>query len=87
MKGSLKLGGEKVALPLKVLLSAFPLGALAAVVVWFVYVGKYGQHGEQSDKYAEGQTNSQNAEIAFQAVVASVLVYFVLHHHINFMYL
>lgn len=82
-----KVGGMKVALPLKMLLSVFPLGALAAVIVWFVYVGKYGQHGEQTSTYAEGQTNSQNAEIAFQAVVASVLLYFALHHHVNFLYL
>jgi len=75
----------KVALPLKMLLSVFPLGALAAVIVWFVYVGKYGQHGQQVD--AEGRANEDKATVAFQAVVASVLVYFALHHHVNFLYM
>jgi len=82
-----KVSGKEIASPLRMLLSVFPLGALAAVVVWFVYVGKYGQHGEQVASYAEGQSNSQNAEIAFQAVVASVLLYFVLHHHVSYMYM
>lgn len=77
----------KVGLGLKTVLSVFPLGALAAVVVWFVYVGKYGQKGDQLGSYGEDQTNSKNAEIAFQAVVASVLVYFALHHHVNFLYM
>lgn len=76
-----------VGLGLKTVLSVFPLGALAAVVVWFVYVGKYGQHGDQAGTYGEDQTNSKNAEIAFQAVVASVLLYFALHHHVNFLYM
>ena len=79
------MDGMKVALPLKMLLSVFPLGALAAVVVWFVYVGKYGQHGDQPD--ADDRSNSEKATISFQAVVASVLLYFVLHHHVNFLYL
>lgn len=74
----------QVALPLKMLLSVFPLGALAAVVVWFVYVGKYGQHGQQTD--ADGRTNEDKAMISFQAAIAAVAVYFALHHHVRFMY-
>ena len=75
----------KVALPLKMILSVFPLGALAAVIVWFVYVGKYGRHGEQTD--ADDRSNSEKATIAFQGAVAAVAVYFALHHHANFLYL
>lgn len=71
-------------LPLKMLFSLFPLGALAAVVVWFVYVIQYANDGN-TKKGAEDQTNTERADIAFQAVVASVLVYFVLHHHLKFL--
>lgn len=70
---------------LKMLLSVFPLGALAAVIVWFVYVGKYGKHGQQID--ADGRSNEDKSTIAFQAAIASVALYFVLHHHVNFLYL
>ena len=61
------------------LLSVFPLGALVAVVFWFVYVGRYSADGPNAD--AEQRTNDEKATIAFQAVVAVAALYFVLHHH------
>ena len=60
------------------LLSVFPLGALVAVVFWFVYVGRYSADGPNAD--AEQRTNDEKATIAFQAVAVAAL-YFVLHHH------
>ena len=69
--------------PIKMTLGLFPLGAFAALVVWFIYVGKYGQYGNQIG--SDGQTNKDNSDIAFQAVIASVAVYYVLHHHMSHM--
>ena len=61
------------------LLSVFPVGALVAVIFWFVYVGRYSNDGPDAD--TEGRTNQDKADIAFQAVVAVAALYFVLHHH------
>ena len=70
----------KLSQPVKMTLGLFPLGSLAALVVWFVYVGQYGQDG---DVAVDGRKNSEQATIAFQAVVGSVAVYYALHHHLS----
>ena len=69
--------------PVKLLLGIFPLGALAAVVVWFVYVIKYGHYGNRIG--SQSRRNSEQATIAFQGVVASVAVCYALHHHLAHM--
>ena len=71
----------ELTLPIKMLLSLFPLGSLAAVVVWFVYVGKYGHDGNAVD--AENRNNKDKASIAFEAAIASVALYFILHHNVR----
>lgn len=68
---------------LKGLLSLFPLGALAAVVTWFVFVGRYASDGPDVD--GESRTNEDKATIAFQAAVAVAALYFILHHHARLM--
>lgn len=73
----------QLAQPVKMILGLFPLGALAALVVWFVYVGQYGKDGNAPD--GESRTNSEQSTIAFQAIVASVAVYYALHHHLSHM--
>jgi len=71
----------KLGLPMKTVFSIFPTGALAALVVWLVYAIKYSDKGEEPDDKA--RTNSDKYTIAFQAIVAVTLLYFLLHHHMN----
>ena len=80
------MDGMKVSLPVKAIYSLFPLGALAALIVWLVYVARYGRDGDLKPN-DEGQTNSQNSEIAFQTIVALSLLYFVFHHYSGMMML
>lgn len=68
---------------IKGLLSVFPVGALVAVVFWFVYVGRYSQDGPDPD--GEQRRNDEKATIAFQAVVAVAALYFLLHHQTRVM--
>lgn len=51
-----------------------PYAVLVAVVFWVVYVAKYSEFGSQAD--AKGHTNQEKYNIAFQAVVATFIVYF-----------
>ena len=67
----------------KGLLSVFPLGALAAVIAWFVFVGRYARDGTDAD--SEGRTNNDKATVSFQAVIAVAALYFLLHHHTRVM--
>lgn len=77
--------GLQLSMPMKAIFSLFPTGALAALVVWFVYVIKYAENGEQpGDK---SQQNSDKYTIAFQTIVAVVLLYFMLHHHMRLLML
>ena len=62
--------GLQLSMPVKAIFSLFPTGAIAALVVWFVYVIRYAENGEQSG--AEGQVNSDKYTIAFQTIVAVV---------------
>jgi hypothetical protein len=71
----------KMGLPMKTVFSIFPTGALAALVVWLVYAIKYSDKGEDIDDKL--RTNSHKYTIAFQAIVAVTLLYFLLHHHMN----
>jgi hypothetical protein len=73
----------QLAQPVKMILGLFPVGALAALVMWFVYVGQYGQDGNTLK--ADSRKNSEQATIAFQAIIASVAVYYALHHHLSHM--
>lgn len=69
----------------------FIITAVAAAIAWLVYVvravdnkvlgdEKIGEHLEKEDK---GATNLRTVEVCFQAVVASVLLYFVARHHFS----
>jgi hypothetical protein len=69
--------------PIKMILGLLPAGAVAALVVWFVYVGQYGKEGNSPDE--KQRTRSEKATIAFQAIIASVAVYYALHHHLTHM--
>ena len=63
------------------ILSLFPVGAVVALIFWFVYVGKYANDGPDSANDAKGKTNQDKYTIAYQAVVATVLLYLMLHNH------
>ena len=71
----------KLGQPVKMILGLFPIGSLAALVVWFVYVGQYAKDGNVADE--KSRTNSEQSTIAFQAIVASGAVYYALHHHMS----
>ena len=66
---------------LKMLLGLLPLFALASAVTWIVYTANYAQQdNKQSDA---AQKFIDQSTIAFQGVVATVLIYFVSHHGID----
>jgi hypothetical protein len=71
----------QMSLGLKGIFSLFPTGALAGLITWLVYVIRYADKGPAPD--GNGATNVEKSTIAFQTVVATVLLYFVLHHHAN----
>ena len=69
--------------PIRMMFTTLLFGTFSSLVVWFVYVGKFGQEGnKQNEDY---KSNSDKATIAFQAIVASVAVYYALHHHLSHM--
>ena len=61
-----------------------PLAAFAALIVWLVYSIKYGEEARKTSKSiknnagGEAMYDAQRAEIAFQAVVATLLFYLVI---------
>ena len=65
---------------LGVVLGLLPLAALVAVVFWLVFTIRYANEAEQGPHAQEAYEYAQKASVAFQAVVATVLVYFVSHH-------
>ena len=65
------------------LLSALPLGSLVALVFWFVYAARYARDG--SDPDADSSTNEDKASMAFQAIVASAALYYMLYQHSSLM--
>ena len=67
----------------KMLLSLLPVAALVAVVFWLVYVTKYDDQASKGPNDPLAYEYAQKAEIAFQAVVATILVYFVSHHSLG----
>lgn len=72
-----------VGLGLKGILSLFPVGALVALVFWFVYVGRYSNDGPDIDD--NSRTNEDRATICFQAIVAVAALYYLLHNHTRIM--
>ena len=68
---------------LKMLLSLLPLAALVAVVFWLVYVSKYENEPSKGSSDDVAYEQAQKATIAFQAVVATILVYFASHHSVD----
>jgi uncharacterized membrane protein len=65
---------------LKMLLALVPVATMVAVVFWLVYVLRYSKEDDQTPQAVKAQELLHKSEIAFQAVVATVLVYFVSHH-------
>ena len=71
----------------------FVLTALAAGIAWIVFVAKARNHDvlgddsydltSPSDVQMRGQSNINTSTICFQAVVVSVLFYFVARHHFS----
>ena len=51
-----------------------PYAVLVAVVFWIVYAAKYSEFGPQQD--GKGRTNQERFNMAFQAIVATFIVYF-----------
>ena len=74
----------QMSLGLKGLFSLFPVGALAGLIAWLVFVAKYADEGPAPD--GNNATNVEKSTVAFQALVATVLLYFVFHHHMHLMY-
>jgi hypothetical protein len=65
------------------LLSALPLGSLVALIFWFVYAARYWRDGPDVDN--DGASNEDKAGMAFQAIVASAAIYYLLHQHSTLM--
>jgi hypothetical protein len=65
------------------LLSVLPLGSLVALVFWLVYAASYRQDGLDTDE--DGADNLNKASMAFQAIVASAALYYMLHQHSSLM--
>lgn len=72
----------------------FIITAVAAAIAWLVYVAfavdnkvlgdeVFNTAGEHGEKQKKGITNLETIEVCFQAVVASVLLYFVARHHFS----
>lgn len=67
--------------------------ALAAGIAWVVFVAKAREHDMLGDNHPDatapdtafnkGSSNIRTADICFQAVVVSVLLYFVARHHFS----
>ena len=72
----------------------FIITAVAAAIAWLVYVVRavdnkvlgdeeVSENPEKEEKQSKGATNLRTVEVCFQAVVASVLLYFVARHHFS----
>jgi len=83
---------KEVVYTFQILGYVFLVGAVAAAVAWFIYVARWQKH--HSDNIADDDGNSiseaefykatvrsQEYTICFQALVASVLLYFAFRHH------
>lgn len=68
--------------PVKMVLALLPLAALASAVAWLVYAIKF---GEDIDNNVIPDTDKEAARstLAFQGVVATVLLYFAAHHGLS----
>ena len=66
--------------PIRMMFTTVLFGTFAAFVMWFIYVGKYGQEGDKLNE--DDKRNSEKATICFQAIVGSVAFYYALHHHL-----
>ena len=67
---------------IRILISMLFVGALAALGAWIAYVAKFSRADEGS---TQQDTEYQRAMISFQALVASILLYFAGHHGFDMM--
>lgn len=63
----------------KIVVSILPLAAVVATVYWLVFAFSYEREGPDAD--SNGKTNQDKATFSFQAVVALIALYFLLHKH------
>jgi mannose/fructose/N-acetylgalactosamine-specific phosphotransferase system component IID len=68
---------------LKMLFGVLPIAALVAVVFWTVFVFKYEKEDDKSAANPKAQEYLDKSTVSFQAVVATILVYFVSHHGLD----
>jgi len=68
--------------PVKMVLALLPLAALAAAVAWLVYAIKFGQDVDDN-VVAAADREAYRSTLAFQGVVATVLLYFAAHHGLS----
>lgn len=69
----------QLSMPTKVLSSSIPVIVLVAAVYWLIFAFAYQKQGPSPD--GEQRTNQDKATLSFQAVVAFVAVYYILHRH------
>ena len=70
---------------IKMVFGLLPIASLVAVGFWLAYVTKYSheKHQNMGANAHAAQEFVQKSTIAFQAVVATILVYFVSHHGLD----
>lgn len=68
---------------LKLVFGVLPLAALVAVGFWLNFVVKYADEDAKGVDADLAYEYLAKAEICFQAVVATILVYFVSHHGLD----
>jgi hypothetical protein len=72
----------------------FVVLAVAAALAWLVFVIKADYNGVLGEEFTEslaknskGTVNLATADVCFQALVASILLYFVARHHFSHLHL
>ena len=68
--------------PTKMVLGLLPLAALAATVMWLVYAIKFGEDVDDNIVNAADR-EAYRTTLAFQGVVATILLYFAAHHGLS----
>ncbi len=68
--------------PVKMTLGVLPLAAFAAAILWLVYTAKLAEDIDDNVVTAADREHYRST-VAFQAVVASTLLYFALHHGLS----
>ena len=69
----------ELSMPTKMILGLLPLAALGAVVVWLVYAIKLSED-INDDVVSAADRHFYRTSVSFQAVVATIALYFALHH-------